>query len=429
MALSLSPPPPPPQDRWSILARIPKVVKDKEAKRTFPPGADVSVACDEPPLASLLTVPLRISPPPCLSSYPYVAAADSSGLLLLCATEPHAEVTYHLCHARTGEATRLGERPVGFYGARASVGLMVKGGSCVVAELLPATDGTGRAALLCYTVGQYKWVLKELDCSPPLHQDWSEEAVVSYGGMLWWVDLSYGRLLACDPFTDKPELLHVPLPPVLDQLPVESYTLNWGAHHCVMVSGGKLRYVQIHGSPDAPLLSTWALTEARKWNPERNVPLHDIWVEESYLDTMLPWSIPALALLHPADPDKLYFFLGSCIFAVDLRRRKVVEFSEFAMPDPANPYVVRSSHLVQAWQYDPSSTRSNTVLTSLRQEKEIAARSRAGRKIGNSLKRYRDNFIMQQQNEIKIVNPLYKEAMDLARKKERRVGRRRRQAP
>jgi hypothetical protein len=211
-------------------------------------------------------------------------------------------------------------------------------------------------------MGQYKWVVKELDCSLPLHQHWSAEAVVSYGGMLWWVDLSYGRLLACDPFTDKPELLHVPLPPVLDQLPVESYRLNWGAHHCVMVSGGKLRFVQIHGSPDAPLVSTWALTEARKWNPERNVPLHDIWVEESYLDTMLPWSIPALALLHPADPDKLYFFLGSCIFAVDLRRRKVVEFSEFGMPDPANPYVVRSSHLVPAWQYDPSSTRKHLYL-------------------------------------------------------------------
>ena len=62
--------PPPPPERWSILARIPKVVKDKEAKRTFPPGADVSVACDELPRASILTVPLRISPPPCLPSYP-----------------------------------------------------------------------------------------------------------------------------------------------------------------------------------------------------------------------------------------------------------------------------------------------------------------------------------------------------------------------
>jgi hypothetical protein len=36
---------------------------------------------------------------------------------------------------------------------------------------------------------------------------------------------------------------------------------------------------------------------------------------------------------------------------------------------------------------------------------------------------------MQQQNDIKIYNPLYKETMDLTRKKERIVGRRRRQAP
>ena len=124
-----------------------------------------------------------------------------------------------------------------------------------------------------------------------------------------------------------------------------------------MVSCGKLRYVQIHGNPDAPLVSTWALTEDRKWNPERRrVPLLDIWADESYLNSMLPWSIPALALLDPTDPDKLYFFLESCIFAVDLRRRKTVEFSEFGMPEPANQYIKRSSHLVHAWQCDPSSS-------------------------------------------------------------------------
>ncbi|CAM0951573.1 unnamed protein product [Alopecurus aequalis] len=392
--------PPPPQERWSILARVPKLVKDKEAKRTFPPGADVSVACDEPPLASFLTVPLRICSPPGLFSYPYIAAADPSGLLLLCATEPDDEVTYHLCHAHTGEVTSLREhgRPTGFYGA--SVGLMVRGGSCVVAELLPATDGTGRATLLCYTVGQYKWVVKELPCSPPLPQRWSAESVVSYGGMLWWVELSYG-LLACDPFADNPELLHVPLPQVLDQLPIKLNTVNWGAHSCVMVSSGKLRYVQIHGNPDAPLVSTWALTEDRKWNQERSVPLRDIWADESYLDAMLPWSIPALALLDPTDPDKLYFFLGSCIFALDLRRRKIVEFSEFGMPEPTNHRVMRSSHLVHAWQYDHSSSWS--VLTCLRQEKEIAAGSRPGRKIRKLLKKRRDASIMQQQNYIKMV--------------------------
>ena len=125
--------------------------------------------------------------------------------------------------------------------------------------------------------------MKELAwSSPPPHQRWSAECVVSYGGMLWWVELSYG-LLACDPFADNPELLHVPLPPVLDQLLVLiTGTVNRGARRCVMVSGGKLRYVQIHGNPDAPVVSMWALTEDREWNPERSVPFLDIWADESY---------------------------------------------------------------------------------------------------------------------------------------------------
>ncbi|KAM3297551.1 hypothetical protein ACQJBY_039458 [Aegilops geniculata] len=404
-------PPPPSPERWSILARIPKVVKDKEAKRTFPPGADLSVACDEPPRASILTVPFRISPPPCLPSYPYVAAADPSGLLLLRATEPGGEVTHHLCHARTGEATCLHEHdcPMGFDGA--NVGLMVRGDSCVVAELQPSGDGSGRATLLRYTVGQYKWAVTELPYSPPLHRQWFCAGVVSHGGMLWWVELSYG-LLACDPYSDEPELVHVPLPAVIDPLPGKVANLaNRGCHSCVKASSGRLRYVQIHGDPDAPVVSTWALTEAGKWNPERRVPLPDIWADESYLDAMLPGSLPAFALLDPADPDKLYFFLGSCIFAVDLRRRKVVEFGEFEMPEPPNQLIVRSSHLVLAWQYDPSSSRSDSVPACLREEKEIAARSSWAaampfrRKTDKLQKKYRYNLIMRQQHGIMMKKP------------------------
>lgn len=203
------------------------------------------------------------------------------------------------------------------------------------------------------------------------------------------------------------------------------------------MSGGKLRYVQIHGDPDAPVVSTWALTEAREWNPERRVPLPEIWADETYIDAMLPGTIPALALLHPADPDKLYFFLGSCIFAVDLRRGKVVEFGEFDMPEPTNLLIVRSSHLVHAWQYDPSSSRSDSVTTCLRQEEAAAARSSwaavipvipvrgktdESRKRYRSCKRYRYNLIMRQQHEeeeITMKKQLYKEADTAKRKRSR----------
>ncbi|RLN29629.1 hypothetical protein C2845_PM05G03630 [Panicum miliaceum] len=354
---------------WPILAGIPEVVKDKEAQRTFPPGADVSVACAEPPRASVLTVPLRVSSPPCLRSYPNVAAADPSGLLLLRATEPDGAgassspaVTYHLCDARTGEAACLRERdrPVGFRGGN-SVGLVVRGGRCVVAELQPAGDGTDRATLLRYTVGEYKWVKNELAYSPPLRRDWSGEGVVSHGGMLWWADLSYG-LLSCDPFADKPALRHVPLPTVLDgQLPtVDPATTSSSARRCVRVSGGRLR-----------------------------VPMADVWADESYVDAMLPGSIPALALLHPQDPDKLYFFLGPCIFAVDLRRRKVVESSQFVM------------------QLLPLRPRMAVRSFKQSQEKEIAAQCSLNvimpfsGTIAKEMKRIRDEFIREQQQDFR----------------------------
>jgi hypothetical protein len=347
------------QERWTILAGIPMVVKDEEAERILPSGDGISVASNELPSASVLTVPLRItSPPSPYHNYPYIAAADPSGLLLLSAKHPITEfsamVRYHICDARTGEVISLCAHrcPKGLHGA--NVGLIMRGQHCLVAELQPKSDGTGRATLLCYTVGEHRWVEMELAYSPPLKGlYWFGDGVISHGGVLWWVDLSYG-LLACDPFADEPELIHIPLPRVLDELPVE--LMNRSAYCCVNVSGGRLRYVQIHGSPNAPVVSTWALADpasAGEWIPECSVCLADIWADESYLETMLPRSMPALALLHPADPNKVYFFLGSCIFAVDLQQRMIVEFSEFRMPDPPGRLMI-SSHFVHAWQYDPS---------------------------------------------------------------------------
>ncbi|CAL4935693.1 unnamed protein product [Urochloa decumbens] len=367
------------QERWTILAGIPKVLKDEEAKRIFPRGTDISVAYNELPSASVLTAPLRITSPPYpYNNYPYIAAADPSGLLLLRAKQPLAKfsamVTYHICDASTGEVISLcqHECPMNLHGD--NVGLIMKDQRCLVAELQPKTDGTGRATLLCYTVGEYQWVEMELAYSPPLQVQgryWRGDGVISHGGMLWWVDLCYG-LLACDPFADEPELIHIPLPRVLDELPVER--MNRSAYCCVKVSGGRLRYVQIHGSPDAPVVSTWALADqasAGEWIPECSVCL----AGESY-GTMLPRSIPTLALLHPTDPCKVYFFLDSCIFAVDLRRRMIVESSEFKMPD-APGQLMTCSHFIHAWQYDPSRSRpSDFVPTHLRKVKEIAAQRR-----------------------------------------------------
>lgn len=358
------------QEPWAILAAIPQV----DSERVIPPGTDISVARKELPRASVLTVPPHISLPACLGLYPYVAAADRSGLLLLRGTHPFtctsAMVSHHICDARTGEAVSLPNPPRCMAFSGANVGLIIKGDGCMVAGLQSSAAGcTGTTLLLSYMVGDCcKWREREItSCSsaPLLPRDWYPEGVVSHHGMLWWVDLCYG-LLACDPFTaEEPHLLHVPLPQVpLDELPADD-RVNRGARRCVNVRGGRLRYVHIHGDRHEPLVSMWVLVASAwcpgkwEWIAELSVPLTEVWMDGSYVNTILPLSIPALAFLHPTNPDRVYFFLRSCIFEVDLQLRKLVGFSEFEMPDlPARQFTLkRSSRLVHAWQFDPSSTR------------------------------------------------------------------------
>lgn len=92
---------------------------------------DISVALNDPPRASVLSVPLGITSPPDNYSYPYVASADDSGLILLCSTHPlttfSSLITYHICDAHTGEVFSLRWRmhPMGFHGK--NVGLVTRG--------------------------------------------------------------------------------------------------------------------------------------------------------------------------------------------------------------------------------------------------------------------------------------------------------------
>ncbi|CAN6356674.1 unnamed protein product [Urochloa humidicola] len=243
-------PPPAAQERWSILAGIPKVLPtEPEAnKRKRRPAITISVDLNKPPNASILTVPSRVSSAPNNIWYPYIAAADPSGLLLLRATEPFTNFSciysYHLCDTLTGKiaAIRRHFQTMCLHGKNA--GLLRHGRDFMIAELRPTHDGSGHATLLCFTAGKYNWVEKELTYSPPLDRHYFAEGVISHGGMLWWVDLSYG-ILACDPFADKPELLYVPLPWVPDELPALG-PISRGMYRCVNVSDGRLRHVQIN---------------------------------------------------------------------------------------------------------------------------------------------------------------------------------------
>nr|XP_034600114.1 uncharacterized protein LOC117860835 [Setaria viridis]XP_034600115.1 uncharacterized protein LOC117860835 [Setaria viridis] len=75
-------PPPPPTSPWVILGSIPRVVRGGGGGG----GADVSLALAAPPRVSRLSVSSRVFPDrPTPQNFPFVLAADGSGLLLLSA--------------------------------------------------------------------------------------------------------------------------------------------------------------------------------------------------------------------------------------------------------------------------------------------------------------------------------------------------------
>ncbi|CAL4905668.1 unnamed protein product [Urochloa decumbens] len=338
------------QERWSILAVIPKVVPTPETKKgKRRPAITISVDLNKPPNASILTVPRRVSSAPNNIWYPCIAAADPSGLLLLRATEPFTSFSC-MCTGKVA-AIPWHFQTMCLHGKNA--GLLRRGRrDCMVAELRPTHDGTGRATLLCFTAGKYNnWVEKQLTYSPPFDRHYFAEGVISHGGMLWWVDLSYG-ILACA----RAALCRTTVGP--------RRAAARGSHQPrhLPLREGERREAEARTNPRRPQCAGGHRVGACRPGSggglvpsfhERTVAMADVWDDQSYKDTSLPQSIPTLALIHPMNPDKVYFFISSCIFAVDLRRKKVVEFGEFSMPK-LPPHLKRSSHFVHVWKNDPS---------------------------------------------------------------------------
>lgn len=104
----------------------------------------------------------------------------------------------------------------------------------------------------------------------------------------------------------------------------------------MMARGGKLRYVQIHRPHGDPKVSMWTLADPERavWDPEYVVPFDDIWADESYKANWLERKVPALALVHPWNPDVVYFRQNTRIFAVDVPARRVLECESFGMDFP-----------------------------------------------------------------------------------------------
>ncbi|KAM0878702.1 hypothetical protein ACQ4PT_034713 [Festuca glaucescens] len=329
-----SPSSPPPSSSWVILGSIPSVSTPAD-------GGDASVALTAPPRVSILTVSPRVFPnPPTPHFFPFVLAADPSGMLLLQA------------NLRCTPRRELPDPAVTIL-HQAYLGLVVSpggGGHYMVTELQPII-GMDKATLLCFSSEVGEWVEKQVHYPLP-PRPWAPICVLSHHGRLWWVDLSWG-VITCDPFADEPVLGFIPFPPER----VLKCREAWGVtdeYRYVGVSGGKLRFMDTYmgkraRGDGALTISVWTLADAdsMEWTLEHEARFTEIWADESYKATGLPRKIPTLALIHPKNPDVVYF-LEEHLFGVDVRARKVVECEVYGLVAPPSCQI--ASRFVRAWE-------------------------------------------------------------------------------
>ncbi|PNT70235.1 uncharacterized protein LOC112270994 [Brachypodium distachyon] len=380
------PPPPVPVPPWVILGRV----LETDA---VPAGADFVLAHAPPPAIAHLS----LSPHICLlhsqsTGPPFLLAADERGRHLLVATgggwprppddsrlatlqnaTPLEGLEYRVCDESNREAFKLptpsdhgidiGIAHPDNLGIITATGRGPGGGRFyVVAELQhispPDNVREQKCTLLRYWSDTRRWTPTVLKYPTPARQRGSN-GVIAHEGRLWWVDLIWG-ILSCDPFAEQPALRFVPLP-------LGCAVMGHRADHiekfrCIGVSNGKLRYAQMMrdcylapGTPNA--VKTWTLTDpdTGSWTPECDVGFAEIWADASYKDTRLPERNPALGLIHPKDPDVVYFFLDKHLFSVNLRVKRVLECvlcNDLRMPTFQRHDV--SSRFVHALQFPPS---------------------------------------------------------------------------
>uniref|UniRef100_A0A0D3ELL1 DUF1618 domain-containing protein n=1 Tax=Oryza barthii TaxID=65489 RepID=A0A0D3ELL1_9ORYZ len=201
------------------------------------------------------------------------------------------------------------------------------GGKYLVVEFKFIVGGD-KATLLCFSSETGLWEKKPVN-NPLPRWIWRCFDVGSYAGKLYWVDTAAG-LLFCDPFVDEPHMEYVPLPRV--ELPPEHDEDCHGCDYCAERAFVSRRFVR---------LSDGKFREAgtKVWTLEYAVSFADIWASESYKAAGLPEKAPVLALVHPKNPDVVYFFVEDQLVGVDLRAKEVLEYETHKMTVPENARV------------------------------------------------------------------------------------------
>ncbi|KAL6634201.1 hypothetical protein ACP70R_026872 [Stipagrostis hirtigluma subsp. patula] len=392
-ATARSPPPPPPFATWVILGRVALVsygaVGDPE---------DPSFEFAVPPSVSTLTVPLGVHPKRTYhgaDKHPYILAANDAGLLLHVSKGPFIGFDLDrnppgvLVVARdflpadpvagrdapTATAVRVPDRDSLQQPRIANikhVGFVSLPGTdeYVVAELRLRAD-YDRASLLSFRSGTDAWVEMEVLCPFMAGRRWDRpiDDVISNDGVLWWVNLASG-LFGWNPLANNQlaVLRHVHLPRVFAVEDTPPQPPEHPEHHrMVRASHRKVRFVDMTRTRDDPLEETlvvvWTLGSGEygvaSWRQRCVTSLAEIWANDSYRTTGMPEQVPVLALLHPANPDVVFFFLEQYLFGVDVHESRVTEFAVEPCDlveltaGPVRPPPISWRHFL-AWMLPPS---------------------------------------------------------------------------
>ncbi|GJN08631.1 hypothetical protein PR202_ga26573 [Eleusine coracana subsp. coracana] len=319
---------------WVILYKAPR-----EAR----PGGAISLVLAAPPRVTRLDVGPGIFPadPDRLPRvlFPRILTIDPSGLVLAIAPPSKSERTYKPAYLVLDVPSATATRVPGAKVLNGSNLGVITAPGCnngyMVVDLRNIVGGN-TATLACFSSETREWVNKTV-ANPLPNWNWSFKCVTTHDGKLWWADCTAG-ILACDPFADNPDMAYVPLPRGED--PDEPHHENCSfcyseimaasQYRCVNLSNGKFRYVEMGCASEGKVskLTMHTLTDpaTAEWTLEYQVGFDEIWAGDSYKATRLPENVPdEIALVHPKNPDVVYFFLEEYIFGVDVPARKVVE--------------------------------------------------------------------------------------------------------
>ncbi|GJN08074.1 hypothetical protein PR202_ga25962 [Eleusine coracana subsp. coracana] len=297
----------PPSPSWVILSALPRVAwLDNDADVTLAPLA-------APPRVTLLSLAPRVFPskvdPLSRLKLPFINAADPSGLLLAVTPPPPTPPSsttsassddevdgvltddpnpdYLVLDLTSATATRVPDtRGVVYNWASLGVIAAPAGAPGFMLAAFDNHVGRNEATLTCFSSETGKWVDKDVD-NPLPSRIWNFDDVISHLRPL--------RRRARDELVSRR----------------------------VQVSNGKLRCVDMtrarQDQDGAPIVTmrTLADPETAEWTVEYEVSFDEIWA--------LPLKAPVLGLIHPENPDVLYFFVKEYLFGVDMRAKKVVE--------------------------------------------------------------------------------------------------------